>query len=120
MERLKIEGSDDTPAVLLDKASGIFEISGRSLPEDTVTFYKPVIEWIGLYAQQPNAKTDFAFKLDYFNTASSKVILDFIASLKTIRGLRVIWYYREDDEEILDAGEEFAEQVEVPFEFKPY
>jgi hypothetical protein len=120
MERLKIEGSDDTPAVLLDKAKGVFEISGRSLPEDTVTFYKPVVDWISQYAQQPNAKTDFAFKLDYFNTASSKVILDFIASLKTIQGVRVIWYYREDDEEIHDAGEEFAEQVDVPFEFKTY
>jgi hypothetical protein len=120
MERLTIEGSDDTPAVLLDKSKGIFEISGRSLPEDTVTFYKPVIDWVDQYAQQPNAKTDFIFKLDYFNTASSKVILDFIASLKVINGVKVIWYYRDDDEEILDAGKEFAEQVDVPFDFKSY
>ena len=120
MESLKIEGSDDTPAVLLDKNKGIFEISGRSLPEDTVTFYQPVIDWVGEYSRQPNSRTDFAFKLDYFNTASSKVILDFIASLKTIKGIKIIWYYREDDEEILDAGKEFSEQVDVPFEFKEY
>ena len=120
MERLTIEGSDDTPAVLLDKSKGIFEISGRSLPEDTVTFYKPVIDWFKEYAKQPNPKTDFIFKLDYFNTASSKVILDFIASFKVINGLTVVWCYRDDDEEILDAGKEFAEQVDVPFDFKSY
>jgi hypothetical protein len=120
MEILFIEGSDDTPTVHFDKAQGLFEISGRSLPEDTVAFYKPVIDWIKQYAQQPNDKTDFCFKLDYFNTSSSKVILDFIGTLKSIKGMRIVWFYREDDEEILDAGKEFSEQVDVPFDFRAY
>lgn len=120
MENLKIEGTDDTPVVVLDKDKAFFEISGRSLPEDVLQFYEPVINWVKMYAKEANATTAFSFKLDYFNTASSKVLLDLISRLKDINGTRIVWYYNEDDEEILDAGKEFSEQVDIPFEFKIY
>lgn len=120
MNILKIEAGDDTPAIYLDKTNGIFEISGRSLPEDTVSFYTPVFEWIKAYAQVPNPSTDFTFKLDYFNTSSSKIILDMISLLGGIAGARIIWYSREDDEEVHDAGEEFSEQASIAFEFRQY
>ena len=76
MEVIKIKGTDDTPTIILDKESGIFEISGRSLPEDVTTFYEPVLNWLDEYQEEANPKTVFAFKLVYFNTASSKLILD--------------------------------------------
>lgn len=120
MDILTIEGTDETAKIRLDKTAGVFEISGRSLPEDTVTFYKPVMDWIREYAKQPNQTTDFAFKLDYFNTASSKLILDILKMLAEIEGVSIIWYSMEDDEEVADAGEEFSEQVSVPFVFKTY
>ena len=120
MENLRIEGSDDTPVVVLDKEKAIFEISGRSLPEDVLQFYDPVINWIKQYSQDPNPTTAFSFKLDYFNTASSKVLLDLLNRLKDIKGIGIVWYYYEDDEEILDAGKEFSEQVDAPFEFRIY
>lgn len=120
MNVLKIDAGDDTPAVYLDKSNGIFEISGRSLPEDTVSFYAPVFDWIKTYAHAPNPSTDFTFKLDYFNTSSSKIILDMISLLREIAGARIVWYSREDDEEVYDAGEEFSEQVSIPFEFRQY
>ncbi len=120
MENLRIEGSDDTPFVIFDKKNAIFEISGRSLPEDVLQFYEPVMEWIKNYSKESNPITAFTFKLDYFNTASSKVLLDMIGSLTAIKGTSIIWYYNEDDEEILDAGKEFSEQVDIPFEFKVY
>ena len=120
MENLRIEGSDDTPVVVLDKGKAIFEISGRSLPEDVLQFYEPVINWIKLYSKDANPTTSFSFKLDYFNTASSKVLLDLLNRLKDIKGISIVWYYYEDDEEILDAGKEFSEQVDAPFEFRIY
>jgi len=117
---LNIESTDDTPKIHLDKGTGIFEISGRSLPEDAVGFYEPVIEWINAYGKEPNPSTGFAFKLDYFNTASSKLILDILKLLAKIEGMQILWYAQEDDEEVTGAGEEFSEQVEVPFIFKTY
>lgn len=120
MDILTIEGSDDTPTVLLNKNDGIFEISGRSLPEDCVTFYNPVIIWIKEYAKAPNPSTEFTFKLDYFNTASSKIILDILKMLNEIKGASIIWYSLEEDEVVAEAGEEYAEQVPIPFIFRTY
>jgi hypothetical protein len=118
MNALDLEGTQDTPHIVLDKDKGVFEVSGRSLPEDVIEFYTPVVEWLKAYAKAPNAKTVFTFKLDYFNTASSKLILELLNTLKEINGIQVEWYYQEDDEDILDAGKEFSEQVTIPFDFK--
>ena len=120
MEILNLEGTEDTPKIILDKKNGIFEISGRSLPEDSAEFYRPVLEWIEQYGEQPNTSTDFAFKLEYFNTASSKLILDVLSALEDIKGMKILWYFHEDDEDMEEAGQEFSELVEIPFEFKTY
>lgn len=120
MEILNLEGAEDTPKIILDKSNGIFEISGRSLPEDSAEFYRPILEWIAKYSSSPNPKTSFVFKLEYFNTASSKLILDILSKLEDIPGMSIMWYYNEDDEDMQEAGEEFSELVEIPFEFKTY
>ena len=120
MEILNLKGTEDTPTILLDKKNGIFEISGRSLPEDSAEFYKPVIEWINTYSAEANPITEFAFKLEYFNTASSKLILDVLSALEEIKGMKVVWYFHDDDEDMEEAGQEFSELVEIPFEFKTY
>jgi hypothetical protein len=120
MHIINLEGTEDTPRIILDKPNGIFEISGRSLPEDTQEFFKPVLEWISEYAKKPNPETIFVFKLEYFNTASSKLILDILNRLEQIPGVAIDWYYHEDDEDMEEAGTEFSELVEVPFEFKTY
>ena len=118
MDSLIIEESDDTPKVVLDKKKAIFEISGRSLPEDTVHFFKPVLDWLKAYKNDPNPNTDFVFKLDYTNTSSSKLLLDVLQLLQTIKNAKIIWCFRDDDEDMEETGHEFAEQVDIPFEFK--
>jgi len=120
MDILQLEGTEDTPKVTLDKKTGMLEISGRSLPEDSTEFYKPVLDWIETYAQSPNPSTDFIFKLEYFNTSSSKLILDVLYALEDIQGIKVQWYFHEEDEDMEEAGQEFSELVEIPFEFKAY
>lgn len=115
-----MEGTEDTPKILLNKTNGIFEISGRSLPEDSSEFYKPVLEWLSAYAEDPLPETIFTFKLEYFNTASSKLILDILTVLEDIEGTKIHWYFYEDDEDMEEAGEEFSELVDLDFEFKPY
>ena len=118
MNPLHLDDTQDTPKVTLNKSDGIFELSGRSLPEDAVEFYAPVLAWIKEYTKAPNAASVFTFKLEYFNTASSKLVLDVLNAIKEIKGAKVVWHHYEDDEDILEAGKEFAEQVSVPFEFK--
>lgn len=120
MEIINIEGTEDTPKIILDKTNKIFEISGRSLPEDSAEFYQPVLDWLSEYAKDTLPETIFDFKLEYFNTASSKLILDVLTVLEDIENTIVHWYFYEDDEDMEEAGEEFSELVDVKFELKPY
>jgi DNA polymerase III delta prime subunit len=124
MSVIKIQGTDDTPTVTLDKENNIFEISGRSLPEDVVVFYKPILEWLDEYKNDPLDLTVFNFKLEYFNTASSKLLLDVLLKLEDINNdgheVLVKWHYPDDDEDMEEAGEEYADIVDVPFEQVPY
>lgn len=120
MKVLQFEGSDDLPGVVLDREKGLFEISGRSLPEDSSAFFEPVIDWIREYKKEPNATTNFIFKMEYFNTASSKYIQDLITELEGIPNIHIVWCYLEDDETMEETGQEFAELFTIPFEFRTY
>ncbi len=121
MDVLDIKGTDDTPTVKMDKSANIIEISGRSLPEDVATFYKPVMDWIDAYKAEPNDHIDVNFKLEYFNTASSKMLLDILLKFEDISDkITINWFSHEDEEDIEDAGREYADIVEVPFEFIKY
>ncbi len=124
MQVIKIKGTDDTPTVILDVENKFMEISGRSLPEDVAAFYDPILEWLDDYAENPLTKTVFDFKLVYFNTASSKLLLDILLKLEEIadEGNEVLvkWHYPEDDEDMEEAGEEYADIVDVSFEQVSY
>ena len=61
METIKIQGTEDTPKIILDAGNDIMEISGRSLPEDVSSFYEPVLNWLNEYAENPKKKTVFNF-----------------------------------------------------------
>ena len=120
MENINIPATDETPSVLMDAGSGIFEFKGKSLPEDVTIFYDKILEWMDEYSQSPQAKTVVNFKMDYFNTASSKMILDILLKLEEMvedgADVLVKWHFREDDEDMEEAGEEYSEIVEIPFE----
>ena len=120
MEVIKIMGTDDTPNVIFDADNDMFEISGRSLPEDVSAFYEPILSWLDEYAANAKDKSVFNFKLVYFNTASSKMILDILMKLEEIyesgKEVLIKWFYPEDDEDMQEAGEEYADIVDIPFE----
>jgi hypothetical protein len=124
METIKITATEDTPDVILDPVNKYYEISGRSLPEDVVVFYQPVIKWLDEFAKSPIADFALSFKLEYFNTASSKLILDILLKLEEIyqngTQMKVIWNYLSTDSDMKEAGEEYSEIVGLPFELKAY
>ncbi len=124
MEALIIEATDDTPKVVLDPSNNNFEFSGKSLPEDVTTFYGPVMEWLDGYAASPNEKTVVIFNLVYFNTASSKLILDILFKLEEIfeenNDISIEWHYQDEDEDMEEAGEEYGDLLEMPLVLKSY
>ncbi len=121
---VQMKGTSETPEVMLDKVNGAIKFSGRSLPEDAKSFYNPIKEWLSQYAQNPKKGTHAIFAYEYFNTASSKMILEMLDILKQVESkddqLKIDWYYLEDDEDMLEAGEDFAEIADLKFEFISY
>jgi len=124
MEPLMIMENGSTPTVLLNKDKSNFEISGNSLPEDVAGFYAPVYDWIMEYVKQPNPTTEFHVKIVYFNSSSSKAILDILTMLEEIASksfkVEVHWYYLEMDEDMLSTGKEFEYLLTIPFVFIPF
>jgi len=124
LKALHLDATKETPEVTLDAAGNKFEITGRSFPLNAKGFYAPILEWLETYAASPNDKTEFVFRLEYFNTPSSKSISDILKKMKEIKdagnNVTVFWYYEEDDIDILDLGHVFARTVGMDFEFKEY
>lgn len=119
MENILREGSAKTPSVSFDSQTGILELKGRSIPENSLEFYKPLNDWIDLYGQTPCEKTIVDIKLEYFNTSSSKCILDLFKKLEKInlKGIPVSvnWYFEQDDEDMEEAGEDYQAILKLPF-----
>lgn len=123
MHRITIEPTPVTPAVDFNADSGTLSISGRSLPEDVKSFYIPLVQWIDEYIKTPNPTTTLLLSFDYFNTASSKMLLIILNKFKELQRsghqVQVIWQYPSDDVELENAGQDFAELLNLPFKIEP-
>ncbi|NOQ70786.1 MAG: DUF1987 domain-containing protein [Crocinitomix sp.] len=119
MENLNLEGSAKTPTVNFNAGDGTLELKGRSIPENSIEFYKPLNDWIDGYADAPKSATVVDVKLEYFNTSSSKCILDLFKQLESLdkqeTKVQVNWYYEEDDEDMAEAGEDYEAIINLPF-----
>jgi len=119
METIIREGTSKTPYVRLDGENGLVEIKGRSIPENSVEFYKPLIDWLEKYSGEPSSETNVNIQLEYFNTSSSKCILDIFKRLELIHKkgnpVEINWYYEEDDEDMFEAGEDYQSIINIPF-----
>jgi hypothetical protein len=116
MDEIFLKGTQKTPEVRFSAGEGKLELKGRSIPENSLDFYKPLIDWLDEYASNPQAETNFHIQLEYFNTSSSKCLLDLFKRLENMRGKVMIhWYYEQDDEDMLEAGEDYEAIINVPF-----
>jgi hypothetical protein len=124
MNSLSIRATPKTPRIEFNPESGWLEISGKSTPEDSRVFYKPLIHWCEEYASHPPPKTVVDVNLEHFDTSSSKGLLDLIKRLRIIRDknreVEIIWHYESSDEDILEAGESFKQITGLPFRMTPH
>jgi hypothetical protein len=117
---LEMEGNPTRPSVFFNKETGILRLKGRSVLENTMRFYEPVMEWLDNYTKNPPAKTQLHLELEYFNTSTSKYILLILELLIKIHEegseVIVIWYY--SDEDMLELGTDYQQMLPLPFEFR--
>lgn len=112
-----IEATKSSPRVELNPY-GKFVLEGRSIVEDTVTFYRPIIDWVKKAACEV---MNVEIRMEYMNTSSSKQILcllEAVAANPNFNSINVKWYYEEDDEDILDLGKDYESLIHIPFDFQ--
>lgn len=120
MEKLVLEPGIKTPSVNFEGENGLLEIRGKSIPENSIEFYRPIYEWIDGYVLQPQPKTNVVIGLEYFNTSSSKCLLDVFRKLESLHKsgkseVTINWLYEDDDEDMMEAGDDYQTIVKVPF-----
>jgi len=121
---LRIEQKDDTPEIIFDIENEIFEITGKSLPEDVIDFYQPVYNWLEEYVRDPLEKSVFKVKIEYFNSASHKAINDLLNILTKAKknggDIIINWYFLREDEDMLESGNDYEELTGLKFEYIGY
>ena len=121
MEKIFIEPSRVTPLINFDPDEGILEMRGRSSPENAIQFYQKIIQNLDLYAESDQGDFTANFAFEYFNTSSSKCLFDVFKRLVRIKEsgkeLNVNWFYEEDDEDMMEAGEDYSDLLDLEFNF---
>lgn len=119
MQDLTYEATHSTPGINFNASEGVLEMYGRSIPENAINLYRPVIDWLDKYMVEPKKETILNFKIEFFNTSSSKFILQILKKLEELNrqdfNVIVNWFY--NDEDILDLAEDYQELVGMKFNF---
>jgi hypothetical protein len=104
MKDLIIEPTNKTPLVEFH-TDGKLTLAGNSYPENVRDFYGPVISWVD---QLETEEINLDLIMDYTNTASAKVLLEMLRKFditSRFKTVNINWYYEEDDEDTLEAGQ---------------
>jgi len=117
LEDFFIERTSLTPLIRFKE--GRLDIEGLSMPKSSIEFYKPLLDYLEKYSKNPLESTKVNIKLDCFSATSSKSLLDVFRKFeeihKTKRDVVINWYYKENDENILAAGEDYQSIIRLPF-----
>jgi hypothetical protein len=114
MQNIIIRTNEDEfykPEVNFDSVNGVCTIAGESYIEEINEFYNPLIEWLRQYTADKHKSLVFNFKLSYYNTSSSKKIIEILKILKNFKNnggkLTINWFYHERDTDIIEDAEDF-------------
>lgn len=122
MKSIYREAAFRTPEINFDSQKNIFFIKGRSLPENANEFYDPYKKWLKNYFSGKVDPCKFILQIDYFNSSSSRMILEIMYILKNSihegNTIEIIWRYEEDDDEMMTVGEEIEAIIEVPIQME--
>ena len=116
MTDIRKEGNSKTPTVVATLQPFSLELSGRSIPENSIAFYQPLMDWVEAHCGSVENQLEINIRLEYFNTSSSKCLMDLLKRVEaTGCAARVNWYYEDDDEDMLEAGEDYDAIIDLPF-----
>ncbi|MDO9000663.1 DUF1987 domain-containing protein [Sediminibacterium sp.] len=118
MTTLKIDATEDLPSVIFEDYKGMFQISKRSLPENAIVFFEPLIEYINEYIKAPKEETTVVFHFDYISTSSTKQIMKIILLFNELAKTKKVilkWNYDQGDTDMLQTGNRLEKLTNLKF-----
>ena len=119
MENLIIASTLKSPEVKFN-TNGDLLIAGKSIPEDSNNYYKPLFEWLEEFRKTSPPVINLTLKLEYMNTSSVRIVLKFLQNLVAVSKenvkLKITWIYDFDDDDICEQGEIIQESIKYPIE----
>jgi hypothetical protein len=116
--RLYIAATEDNPEITLDKEANIFEIKGRSLPENVIDLYSPVFVWFKEYFNDPLEETEVSIMLEYYNSSTEKILANLFklleANCKSGCNIKIVWYYKKNDFTMQSKGADLLGIFNIP------
>lgn len=120
LQILKISPTKHTPEIVFNP-DGIHKINGRSMNENIIEFYKPIVNWIDAYICDPTDLTCIDFYLEYLDGINLNIYISLLKKIESIKLKNkkyiINWYYEEGDEDILEKGEYISSELDIPFNF---
>jgi hypothetical protein len=120
MEKFILKETTRTPSVSFDAERGLFEIRGKSIPENSTGFFGPLLEYMDNYCKSPAERTVLSVKLEFFNTSSTNRIHSLFKKFDKLyqneKDVLIRWFCESGDENLRDAGRDFKAMLQVPFE----
>lgn len=122
MKRLEITPLNNTPHIIMDVDSNNFVIEGKSFPEDSKEFYRPVIEWLDEFKATNPKEFKICFNLFYLSSSSIISVKQFLMKVVEMNNngtnTAIVWAYDEDDDDIKKTGEDYQKLTKLKFDFK--
>ncbi|HKL75638.1 MAG TPA: DUF1987 domain-containing protein [Halanaerobiales bacterium] len=119
MDNFYIEETKSSPEIEYVSEENKLIIKGESYPEDSFSFYKPVIE-LAENAISENNGLKLEIEVSYLNTSSTKSFMNLLDILeeanKNGKDISVEWYYEEDNEHSYELALDFKDYLDLPFD----
>jgi hypothetical protein len=114
---LLIQKTLNTPLIKFE--DGVLVISGRSIPENAISFFEPLFKFIADYTKKPYPLTEVNVLLEYANSSTNRSLMTVFTLLEKIyengSNVNINWYYENGDELMSELGSDFKTILRLPF-----
>jgi hypothetical protein len=107
----------NTPLIKFE--DGVLVISGRSIPENALSFFEPLFKFIANYTLKPYPVTEVNVMLEYANSSTNRSLMTVFTLLEKIyengNNIHINWYFEAGDDLMFELGNDFKALLRIPF-----
>lgn len=115
MQSINEKATYSTPNLIFKPKEGKIELSGRSMLENSWKWYDVLIDYLKEYVENPAQQTTVSIDLEYFDTRTSKYLMNMLKKLSTINkeagSIFINWFYNPEDTDMFDMIGDYQELI---------